>query len=472
MKALMGLDKKFYAPFLDDVAIFSQTFDKHVEHLYQVLSAQRQAGMTLQPKKCQFFQDEINFLGHTISKEGIGMNKDYVEVIKEWPIPQTIEELRTFLGKTGYYRKFVKDYAAIACPLMNMVNKESVSRKKEKMQLTELQLRAFSKLKDALTTAPILTFANFHSDEPFILDTDWSNNPGAIGGVLSQKQNGVEKVICFGARKLNKAEMAYPPTKGELLAAIHFIKLWKFFLWPRKFVLRTDHKALKWIYSMEHPTGMTMRWLETLSNHDFEVEYREGKLHSNADALSRITHAKTEEPTDDWSVQALTSKPDATNDDNCDTAKGILKEEFDSSMANDSNLMLVKQWLKTSIPEKAEMKKMPRDLKRYWSIARMLRLHDGKIYLQWKHPSGEDTQRLCVPTDIQGTIIREFHGEAHFGIDSTYNLMCKRFFFPGLRTKIAEVINRCRICQAKRGQMKSQMHTHRDVMATNKWEKL
>ena len=201
MKALMGLDKKYYAPFLDDVAIFSNSFEDHLMHLCNVLSAQQAAGMTLQPAKCQLFRDKIDFLGHTVSKSGIETNKAFVEVIEKWPYPKTIEELRTFLGKTGYYRKFIRDYSKLAAPLLNMITKDTTKKKKMKITLSENQQKAFLKLKKKLTSAPILAFADFDSKEPFILDTDWSKDPGAIGAVLSQKQGGVERVICYGGRK-------------------------------------------------------------------------------------------------------------------------------------------------------------------------------------------------------------------------------------------------------------------------------
>ena len=165
-----------------------------------------------------------------------------------------MKQLRTFLGKTGYYRKFIKDYSKIAAPLQSFITKETSTKKHIDITHTTNSEEAFKTLKEKLLSAPILAFADFESGEPFILDTDWSKDPGAIGGVLLQKQDGVERVICYGAKKLSKAESNYSSNKGELLAALHFMKLWKFFLWPNKFILRTDHRALKWIHSMEHST--------------------------------------------------------------------------------------------------------------------------------------------------------------------------------------------------------------------------
>ena len=125
MKALSGLDKRYYMPFLDDYANFSRSVNEHMKHLFNVLNAQRKAGLTLQPAKCQLFQHEINFLGHLISEEGIQTSPSFVNVIKDWPLPTTVKELRSFLGKTGYYQKFIKDYSKLAAPLQSFITKET-----------------------------------------------------------------------------------------------------------------------------------------------------------------------------------------------------------------------------------------------------------------------------------------------------------------------------------------------------------
>ena len=159
MKALSGLDKRYYAQFLDDVAVFSRSIDEHMEHLFNVLNAQRKAGLTLQPTKCQLFQHEINFLGHLISAEGIQTSPSLVNVIKDWPLPTSVKQLRTFLGKTGYYRKFIKDYSKIAAPLQSFIKKETSTKKHIDITHTEDSRNSFKTLKEKLLSAPILAFA-------------------------------------------------------------------------------------------------------------------------------------------------------------------------------------------------------------------------------------------------------------------------------------------------------------------------
>jgi hypothetical protein len=149
--------------------------------------------------------------------------------------------------------------------------------------------------KKKLAEAPILAYPQFNSSHPFILDTDWSKSANAIGGVLSQEQDGQGRVIMYGARKMGKSQANYPATKGELAAILHFFKAWKYYLRFRPFLLRTDHKPLKYIKTMDAVDGHVRRWLDAIANYDFEVQYREGKSQGNADALSRAPHVAVQE---------------------------------------------------------------------------------------------------------------------------------------------------------------------------------
>ena len=422
MKALSGLDKRYYAPFLDDVAVFSHSMEEHMEHLFQVLNAQRKAGLTLQPAKCQLFQDKIHFLGHLISEKGVQTSPSFIEVIRDWPLPNTIKELRTFLGKTGYYRKFIKDYSKIASPLQSFITKETSVKKNTPVVHSEKSIRAFKILIDKLISAPILAFADFNSKEPFILDTDWSKDPGAIGGVLLQRQNGVERVICYGAKKLTTAESNYSSNKGELLAALHFMKLWKFFLWPNKFILRTDHRALKWIHSMEQPPSLLIRWMETLASFDFEVEFRKGTAHGNADALSRIQHVDTDGKTlvvqeltdgrEDLIAHATENEKTVPNDDDI-----VNNNDYAANLANDSTLSSVKTWIADNdIPTKTKLKGKGTDIARYHEVAKLLFLQNGQIFLKWKTVTNTTCDRLCVPKPMQRQLVTKFHNQAHEGL--------------------------------------------------------
>ena len=228
----------------------------HLRILRKVLAAFRAAGLQISSEKAQLFQDHIKYLGHQVSAQGISIPPEYTSVIKEWPIPNTLKTLRAFLGKCGYYRRFIADYASISAPLVQYTKQDQHEGIPHLHEDTST-VKAFRIMKQKLLSAPILAYPQFHG-KPFILDTDFSVDPGAIGVVLLQEQDGQERVISYGARQLQPRERNYASTKGELLAVIFFLQYYKYYLLHRPFILRTDNRALTWIRSLESPTGMIL----------------------------------------------------------------------------------------------------------------------------------------------------------------------------------------------------------------------
>ena len=217
-------------------------------------------------------------LGHAVSREGISTDPEKKRVIKEWPEPVDESQLRAFLGTAGYYRQFVPNYAQIASPL------HRACQKGDRFRWTAECEEAFQDIKHRLSSAPILAFPQL--DVPFILDSDASDS--GLGAVLSQVQCGKERVIAYAARALSKAERNYSTTRKELLALVWGTEHFETFLYGRRFLVRTDYSALQWLRNFKNPRGQVARWLERLSDFDFEVEHRPGQLHGNADGLSRL----------------------------------------------------------------------------------------------------------------------------------------------------------------------------------------
>ena len=208
-------------------------------------------------------------------------------------MPTTRSQVCAFLGKAGYYRKYIRDYAAVARPLPDVLQTDTFPDLKDKdpFSSTESMLKAFQTLKAALLTEPVLAFPDFSPHaKPFILDTDWSQSNGAIGCCLMQEQHGKERVIAYAAKRLDSTQLNYAPTKGELYAAMFAMKHFDYFLAGKKFLLRTDHSSLQYIKTMQPPSLVEGRWLECVTKYDFEVIYRKGTAHGNVDALSRAEH--------------------------------------------------------------------------------------------------------------------------------------------------------------------------------------
>ena len=164
---MRGLNWKFVFCYLDDVIIFSRSFEEHVDHLRQVFDRLRQAGLKLQPKKCTFGQTEVKYLGHIVSKDGVATDPDKIKLVKDYPIPTKVSEIKSFMGFVGYYRRYIKDFCKIADPLTNL------TRKKVPFVWDEKCNRAFETLKEKLMEPPILAYPRFDGTE-FILQTDAS----------------------------------------------------------------------------------------------------------------------------------------------------------------------------------------------------------------------------------------------------------------------------------------------------------
>lgn len=274
---LRGLQWKTCLIYLDDIIVMGKDMDDHLKNLEEVFERIQGAGLKLNLKKCELFRQEVKFLGHKITTEGVHTDEDKITAVKEWPAPKNIHELRSFLGLCTYYRRFVPNFANVASSLHNLTRKNQVYHWKEEHEV------AFQQLKKLLCEAPILTYPI--PESKFILDTDASNQ--GIGGVLSQEINGQEKVVAYFSKIMKKPERNYCVTRKELLAVVESVKHFHKYLYGQKFLLRTDHAALKWLLQFKNPEGQIARWIERLQNYDFSIEHRKGRLHSNADALSR-----------------------------------------------------------------------------------------------------------------------------------------------------------------------------------------
>lgn len=266
--------------YLDDIIVYSKTFEAHLENLREVFQRLKEANLKLNPKKCNLFCQKVAFLGHQVSEEGISMDPEKVRTIREWPQPRTVKEVRQFIGLASYYRKFIQSFATICKPLHQLTEKDQLFVWSPECQ------SAFENLKMLLTTAPVLSYIN-PEENGFILDTDASNV--GIGAVLHQLQDGEEKVIGYFSKCLSKAERKYCTTRKELLAVVKAVEHFHHYIYGQdSVVIRSDHSSLRWLMNFRNTgEGQLARFLERLSAYSFKLEFRAGRVHSNADILSR-----------------------------------------------------------------------------------------------------------------------------------------------------------------------------------------
>ena len=274
---LRGMTWKEVIAYLDDVLILGTDFDNHLQRLKKVFSRFRQYNLKLKPKKCHLFQVKVPFLGRIVSKAGVEVDPEKASAVKKYPIPKNTKDVERFLGFVNYHRDFIQNYADRSCLLYQLTGANP-------FEWTEEHTEAFNDLVNALSSTPVLAFPL--SDEPFILDTDASDT--AVGAVLSQVQDGQERVICYGSAVLAAAQRNYCTTRKELLAIIRFTRQFRHYLLGRSFTIRTDNGSLTWLMRFKNPSGQVARWLEELSQYEINIIHRKGKLHVNADTLSRV----------------------------------------------------------------------------------------------------------------------------------------------------------------------------------------
>ncbi|KAG1580706.1 hypothetical protein G6F48_010280 [Rhizopus delemar] len=265
--------------YIDDLNVYSLNKHEHLQHLEQVFQCVQIANLKLNPEKCFFFKDHLKFLGYIVTKEGLQTDPSKIQKIVEYPQPKTIKQVRGFLGIASYYRRFIKNFAAIARPLHDQ------TKTTKKVPWTNKTTESFESLKRALTTTPILSRPDFN--KPFILITDASKL--GLGAILTQlDDNGYEHPVIYASRGLKSTESNYAPTKLECLAVIWAVKLFRPYVLGKKFTIITDHSALNGLLKTPNPTGIIARWITILSEYEFEIKYRPGRVNESADFLSRL----------------------------------------------------------------------------------------------------------------------------------------------------------------------------------------
>lgn len=274
----------FVYVFLDDILIYSPTFEEHMRHLSLVFAALRRADLRLSPTKCKFATSHCSFLGFTLSEWGMGCDPRLTEAISLRPEPcmarNPKKAVMSFLGLCSFYRRFVKDFAEIAEPLTRLTGKN------QPFVWGQEQQEAFDTLKSKLTSFPILQRPDFK--RPFIVHTDASTK--AVGAVLTQKDDaGREYAVAYHSAKLTATQTNWAATHLECWAVISAVcNAWPDFLLGREFTVVTDHTALKWLMTCPHLTGKLARWSLRLQEFlPFAITYRKGAKHLAPDALSR-----------------------------------------------------------------------------------------------------------------------------------------------------------------------------------------
>ena len=291
MERCMGeLHLKECLIYLDDIIIFSKSFDEHIKSLENVFKQLELHGLKLKASKCEFCKTSLQYLGHIVSDKGVQTDPDKISALKDWPAPSNIKEFRSFLGFAGFYRRFVCNYSQIIKPLNSLLVGHPTNKKKGKKQKSATpwswgpeQQTAIDTIIEKLTTPPVLAYADY--SKPFVINIDASGD--GLGAVLYQEQDGSERVIAYASRGLRASESNYPAHKLEFLA-LKWAVCDRFhdYLYGNKFTVRTDNYPLTYVLSSAKLDATGHRWLAALSNNNFSLIYRSGRKNLDADALS------------------------------------------------------------------------------------------------------------------------------------------------------------------------------------------
>jgi transposase InsO family protein len=445
--------------FLDDGVIHAKNLEDHIDNLRVTLTAYAKAGLRLNPKKCNFFREEITYLGHILSAEGIRPMDSYISAVQQWKCPAFKTEARSFLGFTGYYRLHIPNYAAIAASWTSVMGKTDKPAERTPLVVTEQMKKDFVKLKKALTTAPVLGFPYFKGQKAgyFVLDTDFSQRQ--ISGVLSQMQNGKEVPIAYGSKKLSTSQQNYPSTKGELYAGMYWMTKYSYYLqYGAEFLWRTDNSALKSVKTMQCPSSIVERWLGTLADFNFRVEHRPGVKHTNADGLSRSASADLIEETEVAEICAIRRQ--------AFQPRHLLpwtRDELQQHQKEDPDLLVARGWVQNDKPPDSSEIKGLSNLGKMYSQHFVRLVIDKSGILRLKvldHPHNQEKQVACLPKRLWTDTIKLGHTlGAHMATEQTLKRLQATVFFPGMKTEIDYFITNCLPCQQKRGKPKDQRHT-------------
>lgn len=409
---LRGIKWSICLCYLDDVIVFSTTFENHLTRLSTVLDVFRRARLQLNSSKCRFGHRQICVLGHLVDAAGVQPDPDKVRAVSQFPTPRSAKDVRSFLGLCSYFRRFVQNFAEVARPLTGLLKKDVV------FTWGRDQADAFSSLVAILTNPPVL--AHFDPSASTDVRTDASGH--GIGAVLAQQQHGLHRVVAYASRLLSPSEQNYSITERECLALVWAIAKFRPYLYGRHFSVITDHHALCWLSSLKDPTGRLGRWALRLQEYSFSVFYKSGRLHQDADCLSRY-------PVD----------PPDTLEDEPDTFVLAITDfvHIADEQRRDSSLRPIIDGLNSPHPDPS---------------LRMFVLHNDTLHRYNARPDGAELL-LVVPAHLRSTVLRQLHDAptaGHLGVSRTYDRIRRRFFWPGLYRSVRQYVAACDLCQRRK----------------------
>jgi len=425
---LNGLSPLNISCYLDDIVVASDTIDSHLDKLQLVFDRLKLHRLKLKPSKCIFIKQEIEFLGYVVSGSSLKPKSKNLETIKNFKIPSSKRDVRSFLGAVNYYRRLIPDLSKRSVNLTNLTKDDS------KFEWTDETQSEFDDLRFALSKAPCLTLPDMSKE--FVLFTDASKY--ALGCVIAQlNDEGFPQPVAFASKKLSPAETRFSTTEREIFAIVWGVNYFKYFLQGRHFKVFSDHKSLTGMLKLRDPTNRIARWAVSLGNFDFQTVYIKGKSNSIADFLSRSveTSAESETPS-----PVFTLEPSQVSTVTF-TMQGDLYDKIKAGQVNDEKCKIIINRLEKNLVVRP--------------IGFQFFVEDGVLKcLKKQQLHNRDFQsKLFVPKDLVDEVLESCHDSVtscHPGFLKTLLKVKHHFYFPSMNRLVKDYIKSCILCNRRR----------------------
>ncbi|CAF4527491.1 unnamed protein product, partial [Didymodactylos carnosus] len=390
--------------YLDDIIIYSKSFDKHVEHLDLVLHALDKANVKLNAAKCKLARKQLDYLGFRITQDGIKPTKTNVVKTMDFPTPTSTKAAYSFVQMAQFYRRFIKDFASIAAPLNMFKNKNA------KFEWTSKCQKSFDTLKQKLSQYPLLAFYNAKAKLKLKINTDASNT--GIGGVLHQvNPDGRLQPVQYLSRSLSKREQKYSVVEKECLAMVWCITKLRPYLYGQEFTLVTDHHPLCWLNKQSSKNGRLDRWSLQLQEYTFDIKHTSGPSNCVADCLSRYP----------------THQPDDVAEEQLEIMQG---------QVTSINMAISSPFDSSKIQEQQQQDKAIKQLYDRLASGKHLQsyvVENGVLHKILHRPDHITLKLPYIPTSMIDQLLHAYHDSptgGHLGVNKTWHKIRDRYFWP------------------------------------------
>lgn len=446
---MSGLKWQGVLVFVDDILVYTKTFEEHLQILEVMFERLRAAGLTLKPEKSYLMRDQIHYLGHVITAHGVSPDPDKIRAVRDFPIPKNKTDVRAFLGLTGYYRKFIEKYSYVAKPLNDLTKGDG-----KQIEWVEggPAHKAFEELKNRLISSPIMAHPDW--DLPFIVQTDACHY--GISAILAQKVHGKERVVSYHSKTLTEPQQKWGIPDKEAYAVVWACEKLRPYLIGREFVIQTDHEALKAAFE-PGATRILSRWAVRLQEFDYKVEPRSGTVGVNADVLSRYPLPETGPLNEDAMPREI----------NCVTECFALQGDVQRAVEEGANPMpKVTLNLRHRLiedqkeDEKCEhiidvLSRPPRNGSEE-SIQKEYFINDDVLYhigAKAKHGGRIERAQIVIPRTLRAEVLTEIHDmplSGHCGRYKTYERARDRFYWDGMYKDVKRWVDVCYLCNTRK----------------------